>query len=75
MRLNTLVCITGVAFKLVTDCNSLKLTKSKKDLPYPRVWHFGGRTKQIIGHVVAKTYTNKRSMHGRRQFVAPSATS
>jgi hypothetical protein len=24
---------------------------------------------QIIGHVVAKFYANKRSVHGRRQFV------
>jgi hypothetical protein len=24
---------------------------------------------QIIGHVVAKFYVNKSSMHGRRQFV------
>jgi hypothetical protein len=24
---------------------------------------------QIIGHVVAESYANKRSMHGRRQFV------
>jgi hypothetical protein len=24
---------------------------------------------QIIGHVVAEFYVNKRSMHGRRQFV------
>jgi hypothetical protein len=23
---------------------------------------------EIIGHVVAKSYENKRSMHGRRQF-------
>jgi hypothetical protein len=23
----------------------------------------------IIGHVVAESYANKRSMHGRRQFV------
>jgi transposase InsO family protein len=30
------VYLTGIAFKLVTDCNSLKLTKTKKDLP-PRV--------------------------------------
>jgi hypothetical protein len=27
------------------------------------------RRLQIIGHVVAKFYANKRSMHGRRQFV------
>jgi hypothetical protein len=24
----------------------------------------------IIGHVVAESYANKRSMHGRRQFVS-----
>jgi hypothetical protein len=30
------VYLTGIAFKLVTDCNSLKLTKTKKDLS-PRV--------------------------------------
>jgi hypothetical protein len=30
------VYLTGMVFKLVTDCNSLKLTKTKKDLP-PRV--------------------------------------
>jgi uncharacterized protein YkuJ len=27
------------------------------------------RALQIIGHVVAEVYANKRSMHGRRQFV------
>jgi hypothetical protein len=25
---------------------------------------------QIMGHVVAESHANKRSMHGRRQFVA-----
>jgi hypothetical protein len=30
---------------------------------------------QIIGHVVAESYANKRSMHGRRQFVISNATS
>jgi hypothetical protein len=29
---------------------------------------------QIIGHVVAESYANKRSMHGRRQFVVLNAT-
>jgi hypothetical protein len=29
---------------------------------------------QIIGHVVAEFYANKRLMHGRRQFVVSSAT-
>jgi hypothetical protein len=29
---------------------------------------------QIIGHVVAEFYVNKRSMHGRRQFVVSNAT-
>jgi hypothetical protein len=29
----------------------------------------------IIGHVVAESYANKRSMHGRRQFVVSKATS
>jgi hypothetical protein len=30
---------------------------------------------QIIGHIVAKSYANKRSKHGRRQFmVSPSTT-
>jgi hypothetical protein len=29
---------------------------------------------QIIGHVLAKFYANKRSMHGRRQFVVSNAT-
>jgi hypothetical protein len=28
----------------------------------------------IIGHVVAEFCTNKRSMHGRRQFVISNAT-
>jgi hypothetical protein len=28
----------------------------------------------IIGHVVVESYGNKRSMHGRRQFVVSSAT-
>jgi hypothetical protein len=28
---------------------------------------------QIIGHVVAEFYANKRSMHGRRQFVVSNA--
>jgi hypothetical protein len=27
------------------------------------------RALQIISHVVAEVYANKRSMHGRRQFV------
>jgi hypothetical protein len=29
---------------------------------------------QIISHVVTESYTNKRSMHGRRQFVVSNAT-
>jgi uncharacterized membrane protein len=29
---------------------------------------------QIIGHVVAKSYANKSSMHGRRQFLVSNAT-
>jgi hypothetical protein len=29
---------------------------------------------QIIGHVVTEFYANKRSMHGRRQFVVSNAT-
>jgi uncharacterized protein YbcI len=29
---------------------------------------------QIIGHVLAEFYTNKRSTHGRRQFMASDAT-
>jgi hypothetical protein len=29
---------------------------------------------QIIGHVVAESCANKRSMHGRRQFVVSNAT-
>jgi hypothetical protein len=29
---------------------------------------------QIIGHVLAEFYTNKRSMHGRRQFMVSDAT-
>jgi hypothetical protein len=29
---------------------------------------------QIIGHVVAESYTNKRSKHGRRQFVVSNAS-
>jgi hypothetical protein len=29
---------------------------------------------QIIGHVVAEFYANKRSMHGRGQFVVSNAT-
>jgi hypothetical protein len=29
---------------------------------------------QIIGHVVAEFYANKRSMHGRRQFVVSNST-
>jgi hypothetical protein len=29
---------------------------------------------QIIGHVVAEFYANKRSMHWRRQFVVSNAT-
>jgi hypothetical protein len=29
---------------------------------------------QIIGHVVAESYANKRSKHGRRQFVVSNAT-
>jgi hypothetical protein len=29
---------------------------------------------QIIGHVVAKSYANKRSMQGRRQRVVSKAT-
>jgi hypothetical protein len=29
---------------------------------------------QIIGHVVAEFYANKRSMHGRKQFVVSNAT-
>jgi hypothetical protein len=28
----------------------------------------------IIGHVVAKSYANKRSKHGRRQFMVLNAT-
>jgi hypothetical protein len=28
----------------------------------------------IIGHVVAKSYANKRSKHGRRQFMVSNAT-
>jgi hypothetical protein len=28
---------------------------------------------QTIGHVVAEFYANKRSMHGRRQFVVSNA--
>jgi hypothetical protein len=28
---------------------------------------------QIIGDVVAESYANKRSMHGRRQFVVSNA--
>jgi hypothetical protein len=28
---------------------------------------------QIIGHVVAESYANKRSMHGRRQFAVSKA--
>jgi hypothetical protein len=28
---------------------------------------------QIIGHVVAEFYANKRSMHGRRQFVVSNS--
>jgi hypothetical protein len=28
---------------------------------------------QIIGHVVAESYANKRSKHGRRQFVVSNA--
>jgi hypothetical protein len=32
------------------------------------------QTLQIIGHVVAEFYANKRSMHGRRQFVVSNAT-
>jgi hypothetical protein len=29
---------------------------------------------QIIGHVVAKSYADKRSKHGRRQFMVSNAT-
>jgi hypothetical protein len=29
---------------------------------------------QIIGHVVAESYANKRSMHGRIQFVVSNTT-
>jgi hypothetical protein len=29
---------------------------------------------QIIGHVVAESYANKRSMHGRRQIVISNPT-
>jgi uncharacterized protein (DUF2225 family) len=29
---------------------------------------------QIIGHVVAESYANKRSKHGRRQFVVSNVT-
>jgi hypothetical protein len=29
---------------------------------------------QIIGHVVAESYANKHSMHGRRQFVVSNVT-
>jgi hypothetical protein len=29
---------------------------------------------QIIGHVVAESYANKRSKHGRRQFVVSNST-
>jgi hypothetical protein len=29
---------------------------------------------QVMGHVVAEFYANKRSMHGRRQFVVSNAT-
>jgi hypothetical protein len=29
---------------------------------------------QIIGHVVAESYANKRSKHGRRQFVVSNAS-
>jgi hypothetical protein len=29
---------------------------------------------QIVGHVVVESYANKRSMHGRRQFVVSNAT-
>jgi hypothetical protein len=32
------------------------------------------QTLQIIGHVVAESYTNKHSMHRRRQFVVSNAT-
>jgi hypothetical protein len=32
------------------------------------------QTLQIIGHVVAEFYANKRSMHGRRQFVVSNVT-
>jgi hypothetical protein len=33
-----------------------------------------GRGCKRIGHVVAESYANKRSMHGRRQFVVSNAT-
>jgi hypothetical protein len=32
------------------------------------------QTLQIIGHVVAESYTGKHSMHGCRQFVVSNAT-
>jgi hypothetical protein len=32
------------------------------------------KSEQITGHVVAQFYANKRSVHGRRQFVVSNAT-
>jgi hypothetical protein len=29
---------------------------------------------QIIGHVVAESYANERSIHGRRQFMVSKST-
>jgi hypothetical protein len=29
---------------------------------------------QLMGHVVAELYANKRSLHGRRQFMVSNAT-
>jgi hypothetical protein len=29
---------------------------------------------QLMGHVVAEFYANKRSLHGRRQFMVSNAT-
>jgi hypothetical protein len=54
-------------FKSYIHLHNLILQSDKKE-------HKLEQALQIMGHVVAESYANKRSMHGRRQFVVSNAS-
>jgi hypothetical protein len=54
---------------LIIKYNTIDTHQENIDIQCDKKKNTSEQALQIIGHVVAEFYENKRSMHGRRQFV------